>query len=93
MRQHVLRCLNVSVILNLSDVRGIFLPCRSSRGKIPDYEFWKRIQFVFGDIFICYIYFLSQAISALNNDNVKQNGSEKNVKRTATNIVTAIDDI
>ena len=74
----------------LSGARGIFLPCRFSRGKIPDYEHEEIIQLVFGGIFVCYIYFLLQAISALNNDNDEQNDSEK--KRKANdNEHTAID--
>ena len=41
----------------LSGARGIFLPCRFSRVKIPDYELEEIIQLVFGGIFVCYIYF------------------------------------
>ena len=54
----VLRCLIILVILHCRASVGIFLPCRFSRGKIPDYELGEIIQLVFGDIFVCYIYFL-----------------------------------
>ena len=54
------RCFTVSHYFSnspLSGARGIFLPCRFSQGKIPDNELEERIQSVFGDIFVYYIYF------------------------------------
>ena len=43
---YVLLCLIILVIFHLSGARGIFLPCRFSRGKIPDYELEEIIQLV-----------------------------------------------
>ena len=71
----------------LSGARGIFSRAGSRGGKIPDYELEEIIELVFGYILVCYIYLyiyiLSQAISALNNDNVsKMAPKKKNVKQT-----------